>query len=287
MDATQEHSDNLFLLLSFGTLLSVLATSIAEKAGFFRKLLRDPYRRTPEFMDVVTVFVIFFLLQMTLLPLIVYLWSSIQTGNWHTLPQTIPENEKIWISSLGIWLSAGGLWLFCFLFQPSALQVIKKASRPFYNFCFGAMAWLICYPIVFTLSQLVSNIVESIFQSPEGEQTALTLLKASINQPSQLAFFFLSIVLVTPIFEEFLFRGTLQPWLISKVGQTYGIILASLCFAALHYTTGQGAFNLELLPPIFVLSCYLGYLYERQRSLWAPIGLHATFNLVSCLLALI
>lgn len=293
MEATQEHSENLFFLLSSGTLLSLLATRIAGKAGFYRALPKSPYRRIPDFMDVVIVFVVFFLFQITLLTLIVYLWNVIQTGNWHMNLQAIPEKEKIWMSSLSIWLSAGGVWLICFLFQPSALQTIaesetqEKARGPVFNFFFGAMTWLICYPIVFTLSQLVSAVVQSIFHSSEGEQTALALLKASINQPLQLAFFILAIISIIPIFEEFLFRGILQRWFISKVGQVYGIILASLCFAALHYTTGQGVFNLELLPPLFVLSCYLGYLYERQRSLWAPIGLHATFNAVSCLLALI
>jgi membrane protease YdiL (CAAX protease family) len=239
------------------------------------------------------VLTIFFALQLTFLTLILYLWSAVQTGNWHTIPQQIPEKEKIWMSSLDIWLSLGGTLLFCFLFRPSVLKSItetessEKGHGPLFNYSFGAMTWLICYPIVFTVTQLIGAIVESIFNASEKEQTALTLLKASANQPLQLFFFILSIAIVTPIIEEFLFRGILQRWFISKIGQATGIIFASICFTALHYTTDQGSYNLVLLPPLFVLSCYLGYLYERQRSLWAPIGLHSTFNLVSCLLALI
>ncbi|MBA3238212.1 MAG: CPBP family intramembrane metalloprotease [Parachlamydiaceae bacterium] len=292
MELAQEHLENFFVLMSSGTLLSLLATRIAGKAGFYRKLSKGPYRYTPSIKDVLTVLMIFFALQLTLMTVILYLWNAVQTGNWHMIPQEIPEKEKIWISSLNIWLSLGGTWLFCFLFRPSVLQSVteteslEKGHGPFFNFSFGAMSWLICYPIVFTVSQFTGIIVQSIFHAPEKEQTALTLLKASTNQPFQLVFFILSIAIVTPIIEEFLFRGILQRWFISKIGQVNGMILASFCFTALHFTADQGTFNLELLPPLFVLSLYLGYLYERQRSLWAPIGLHSTFNLVSCLLAL-
>lgn len=293
MEATQEHLENLIFLLSSGTLLSLLATKIAGQAGFYRRLSKDPYGRTPSFTDVSVAFGLYFLLQITLLALVVYLFNAIQTGKWLMFPQSIPKYEKIWMSSLSMWLSAGGLWFFCFLFQPSALKTIKesevneKGSGPLYNFFFGAMTWLVTYPIVFTLSQLTGAIVQVIFPNSKGEQIALTLLKSSFNHPFQFIFYILSIISITPIVEEFLFRGILQRWLITKTGPLYGIIFTSVCFSTLHLTASQGAFNLELLPPLFVLSCYLGYLYERQRSLWAPIGLHATFNLVSCLLALI
>ena len=60
-------------------------------------------------------------------------------------------------------------------------------------------------------------------------------------------------------------------------------MIASLIFAAFHFSTSQGLNNIELLVSLFVLSCFLGFLYERQESLLASMALHATFNAISIL----
>lgn len=49
------------------------------------------------------------------------------------------------------------------------------------------------------------------------------------------------------------------------------IILTSVLFAVVH----QPWF---IMPPIFLLSLGLGYLYERTGNLWAPIFMHMFFN---------
>ena len=55
------------------------------------------------------------------------------------------------------------------------------------------------------------------------------------------------------------------------IGRWLAIIITSLAFAAVH---GELAF----VPPLFLLSLGLGYLYERTGNLWAPIAMHALFN---------
>ena len=39
--------------------------------------------------------------------------------------------------------------------------------------------------------------------------------------------------------------------------------------------------NVQGTPMRFILALFLGYLYERQGSLIAPIALHASFNAIS------
>jgi membrane protease YdiL (CAAX protease family) len=92
------------------------------------------------------------------------------------------------------------------------------------------------------------------------------------------------IVTLVPFLEEVLFRGFLQTWLRRVVGVSGAIWLTALTFALFHFSTSQGADNVELISSLFVLGCFLSFLRERQRSLWAPIGLHAAFNAISILM---
>ena len=86
-----------------------------------------------------------------------------------------------------------------------------------------------------------------------------------------------------PLLEEFLFRGLFQTWIKKHLGVKAAILIASLCFALFHVSVAHGVGNLSLVPSLFVFSCFLGFIYERQKSLFASIVLHTTFNLVSTL----
>ena len=76
---------------------------------------------------------------------------------------------------------------------------------------------------------------------------------------------------VVPVFEEMLFRGFLQTSVSSFSGHRWtAILLTSLLFSVLHPATHVAA--------LFVLSCGLGYAYERSGSLYRPILMHIFFN---------
>ena len=97
---------------------------------------------------------------------------------------------------------------------------------------------------------------------------------------------------IAPVSEEILFRGyALTAWE-RTIGPERAIIRASLLFALAHVigieaTTIQEAGGLIVVGfasrlPVAVA---LGWVFVRRRSIWAPIGLHATFNGVLLLLA--
>lgn len=78
-------------------------------------------------------------------------------------------------------------------------------------------------------------------------------------------------VFVVPLFEELLFRGFIQTMLRSLSGGPWtAIVFTSLFFAILHPPTHIAA--------LFMLSCGLGYAYERSGSLIRPILMHILFN---------
>jgi membrane protease YdiL (CAAX protease family) len=83
-------------------------------------------------------------------------------------------------------------------------------------------------------------------------------------------------ILITPVYEEVLFRGTLFPFLLKQGGEIKGTLMVSVLFAALH-------FHLPSFLPLIILSVALCLAYKRTGSLWICIGAHAIFNAISIL----
>lgn len=78
--------------------------------------------------------------------------------------------------------------------------------------------------------------------------------------------------LVSGLTEEVFFRGFLQPRL--------GLLPASLLFGLVHI--GYGTI-LQVVAPV-ILGLLFGALYQRTRTLWAPIAAHSSFNFFQLLL---
>jgi hypothetical protein len=89
------------------------------------------------------------------------------------------------------------------------------------------------------------------------------------------------VIIAAPVIEELLFRGFLQNYFKRYLGTKAAILITSLCFALFHLAPSQGLGNISLVISLFSFACFLGFVYERQKSLFASIGLHMFFNLVS------
>jgi len=80
------------------------------------------------------------------------------------------------------------------------------------------------------------------------------------------------------VFEEFLFRGTIQPFFTKWFNNKHiAIILTAFIFSAIH-------FQFFGFIPRFLLGIYLGYLFIWGKSLWLPIIAHFLHNAVSIIL---
>jgi len=78
-------------------------------------------------------------------------------------------------------------------------------------------------------------------------------------------------VLIAPLVEETLFRVLLMPALRKRMRPAFAIAATAAVFAMFH---PGPAFAI----PIFLLGSVLGYVYDRTRSLAAPVALHMTYN---------
>ena len=93
---------------------------------------------------------------------------------------------------------------------------------------------------------------------------------------------FAALVILTPLFEEMVFRGLFFGWARQRLGFLSAAIFSSLVFAAFHaqYVDALGLhWGFRALGMIFTLGFLSALLFERTGSLIAPTLLHGLFNL--------
>jgi membrane protease YdiL (CAAX protease family) len=131
-------------------------------------------------------------------------------------------------------------------------------------------AWIGAQAIGAAVSALLERIGLS---PPQG------IAEAAVNRadPTVLV---LALVLVAPVAEELFFRGIVYNAWEREYGPTMAIYGSAALFGVIHG-------SIFAFVPIFVLGIVLARLYRATRSLPATMTLHATFNGITVLLALL
>jgi len=143
-------------------------------------------------------------------------------------------------------------------------------GKLFRNILIGAVACVALQPILYLIyAAMVSLLPEVPLQAS---------LQALLESPSTslLGLAAFTAILLVPLSEELLFRAYLQPALERWFGGALSVLLTAVLFAAAHR-------DFYVIVPTFVLGVTLGYLYNRTRSLAAPLCLHVMFNGVAVL----
>lgn len=279
-------------------MLALLASWIAWRIGFYTYPNSAYQHHLPTkayllpLRNLAFIFLIFFALQSLIFPLLVYV--AYKGAGINVEMKSIPSDVQAWMNVIGMLLTAPTIWLFARFLDPNYFRYLMgsqswknlKMSIPM-NIAFGIRTWFVAFPLMLAFSLLLGIIIESLFHPPAVDQLAVHNFKSTFGSPWQFWLTLIGITLTVPAAEEMLFRGFFQGWFRQRIGSFPAILLTSLIFALMHYSSEHGWHNLQLLPSLFLLSCFLGYLFERQQSLWAPIGLHAIFNLVSVCMILI
>lgn len=275
-------SERIDLLLT-GTVLTILVNFLAWQWGFYGKSSKSlPLLPSISLPSLFLMLLAFFALQTIVIPVISALLLALFSGEIPNLHMP-SEKRQIWMNIIVMFSTPWLLWRLLYFLEPEAAKAFVKEPwrEKVNNFALGASAWLIVFPAAQVVGVLMEMFVSSFLNAPEVDQDAVTVLKNAFANPWQYWLTIIGISTAVPFVEELVTRGCLQGWLRTKYGAATSIVVASLIFAFLHFSFSYGWRNLELLPALFMLSCYLGYLYERQHSLWASIGLHATFNIIS------
>lgn len=85
-------------------------------------------------------------------------------------------------------------------------------------------------------------------------------------------------VVAAPLCEEFIFRGLIFGGLRRSMPALQAIVISAAVFAAVHQTLS--------LPPVFVVGLCTAWVYERTKTLLAPMLVHAAYNAVMVALQL-
>lgn len=85
-----------------------------------------------------------------------------------------------------------------------------------------------------------------------------------------------SAVIAAPILEELFFRGMIYKRLRDMVNVKAAVIISALFFGAFHG-------NLVQFVYAFIIGLMLAYVYEKFKTIWAPVVFHVGANLISVL----
>jgi membrane protease YdiL (CAAX protease family) len=275
--------DEIYLMFPLG-LLTFFTFYFFKKFGFFQ--IQAKARPNLSFKIAASAFALFFLVQLIVVPAFVHLYFAIKKRGF---PEEIHLSafDQIWFNVFSsLVITATFLVYSSFLKKDNNEAIFGIRSAVFAPFFVGLLSWFFAYPLVSFLGQSLQTGIQFFFNTPLNEQVAVIFVKKSLESPPLFASVVLMVTGFVPFIEEFLFRGCLQTWLVGIWGRKKAILTTSIIFSLFHYSSSQGVNNIEILFSLFILSLILGYVYEREESLLASIGLHSTFNAMTILFLL-
>lgn len=283
-------SEHLIAFLVFLT-IAIINSLFAWLGGFYRL---PTQKKLPTSLvsgaQVVGGFFILMTVEIMTAPMFYYAWFFFTEGYIPDFSShKLDAAQQGWLNVLAILTTAIALAIYCLILGKKTMREVwgrgtgNIKGESLLNFLAGAFAWLIAYPLVAAVGQLIAMTLSLFYLGPHVDQLAVKHLKSLMDSPLLFSITIIQVVTIVPAIEELIFRGFLQTWLKEKFGITKAIVATSMIFAFFHFSVGQGIDNIELIISLFVLSCFLGFVRERRQSLWASIGLHATFNAMSIL----
>ena len=259
-------------------LLAALLLWIGWKRGFFLLPPTDDWIFPIRWYHVIISFAIYFGTVGIGVPFLAFLLRQSKM-----LPHSIQWAS--WLNFLSSFMILLGLGIYALCLPSGISRKIwrrDKNDSPLFDLQFAAFAWLISFPLVIFLNQLLDWILHLAFHIEQlPDQLAVRFLKMTFQDPVNFLLTTTTIIILAPIIEETLFRGFLQSFIRQHLGSKHSILITSFCFSCFHYSPEQGIANISIIGSLFVLALFLGFVYDRRGSLLASIALHASFNAIN------
>ncbi|PFZ94658.1 CPBP family intramembrane glutamic endopeptidase [Bacillus wiedmannii] len=185
-------------------------------------------------------------------------WYDIQGNQQQAIQQLLVHWELIGFSLT--------LIIFFLIYRKELMKDTKlsiKLSR-------SSFVWIFVGIILVFLGQIIGSMLDkSIFQlTNQSANTSNTVAAAAIS-PIAL----ISIVLLAPLVEEFVFRYAAINILTQKFKQTWSILISSLLFSIMH-------FDFPFIFGYFLIGLVLALVYVRTNRLLVSFVVHASMNLI-------
>lgn len=134
---------------------------------------------------------------------------------------------------------------------------------------FGKMGAWVFIPLAVLMECALVVLLESIPPIGRMPEWMKEALESVMN--SGLFYNLLTVSVLAPVLEEFVFRGVILRGLLQKMRPVWAVFWSSALFALAHMNPWQAV-------PAFVIGCLLGWLYYRSGSYWTVVLLHALNN---------
>lgn len=173
---------------------------------------------------------------------------------------------SIWVHALSV-LAAAALIARRYGVPPESLGLVRPGRRLLH------LLWQI--PGVIIVLLVVQGVAFAVMAgtSPSPRSSGLDPLLASAG-PATTIVGFLGIAVLTPLWEETVFRGMIFGTVRARWGTVAAVLLSAAIFAAGHGIP-------ILLPYMIALGLALGLLRAFHRNLWGPLALHTTINSIA------
>lgn len=269
--------------------LALLAIAIAWRTGFFH--LDHPYelqRSRPRLSQLIGAFFVYLGIQVILLPSLAIAWIVATDGEASIEDTFAKPVVEGWINFTGVAIALPLLVGYSMLTRASIWEKRDLTTwQRLRDVSLGVVTWFIAFPIVTLAAETMHDFSRMMIEAPPLDQVAVRHLKSTYGDYLLTGASAIAIVAFVPVIEELLFRGFVQSYLRQSHSAYVSILVTAALFTLVHFSPSQGVANAELLTGLFFLSLFLGFLYERQGSLWACIGLHCIFNAISVTMILL
>lgn len=192
-----------------------------------------------------------------------YLYSFLYVGFLEGQPEWALQLSEI-VTYLALMLP-GAVYL-CLVFRENPVSVWKEPpGTPRLPFLFFPMALGIGYLTSILTDSMFGDFLDRFSQSASAETFPTT--------PAGILLYFVSICILPPFFEEFLYRGVLFKHL-QPLGEGPAVFVSAFLFAIGHISLSQTLFALAV-------GVALGYARSRSGSVWYGVLIHFVVNLIS------
>lgn len=207
------------------------------------------------------------------------------------------HHQPLLIETLGVILVTFTMWWVLvdyrsdILFLPVLYLIVERRLRHRSSYDLGfhvkdilkdlkqTMAWILSVVV----GAPILTVVIAHFFFPDFMEHVISRAPMDINVlPTAILF-----ILVGTLMEEIIFRGFIQERLGWSLGKVPAILIASLLFAGVHFSSGAISIVVYDLLWVFIDSFIYGIIYMKTKNLFASWIAHCLSDLVALIIILV
>ena len=173
-----------------------------------------------------------------------------------------------------VWV--GLVWLFCkFIDRDSIINLGLHRKKIILYFAIGLLLGIVY--------DYCANIIVNIVNQKENIFPSFHLLSYKKAGSLGTYLYWLYIRIASPLGEEIVYRGYILQNIRKDWGTYLAVGISSILFALCHFIFTPRHFSWSSFAYLFIVAAIASLLYLKSKSLWMPIGFHASNYLFSIL----